>query len=575
MSESPRLVEEADGFRLPSPRLPARKTELTHASGRESTVTPLRGHEHPRRHANSTEPPSRPRSMREAAALVGERRRRAVEEPVGGQSRPRPNGTLTARERIDVLLDDGSFVELDPFARHRATGFGMEDRRPDTDGVVAGWGTIDGRRVCVFAHDNRIFGGALGEVFAAKIHKVMDLAESMGVPMIGLNDGGGARIQEGISALAGFGGIFARNVRASGVVPQISVILGPCAGGAVYSPALTDFVFVVKDKSNMFITGPDVVAAVTGEQIGREELGGALVHSTRTGVATFLADDEVACLEDVRYLLSFLPANNQESPPGATPSDPSDRACERLLDIVPIEPNRVYDVRDVISEIVDDGEYLELQQHWAGNVVCTLARLGGSAVGIVANQPMVLAGALDIDAAEKAARFVRTCDAFNIPLVTLVDVPGFLPGAAQEHSGIIRRGAKLLYAYCDATVPRIQIILRKAYGGAYIVMDSKSIGADLAFGWPSNEVAVMGADAAASIIFRRELAAAPDPQARRAELVAEYTERLMTPYVAAERGLLDDIIDPRSTRATLIRSLELLRTKRQSLPHRKHGNVPL
>lgn len=574
MTESP-LMEEVDGFRLPRPCPPARKTELTYPSGRKSPVTPLPGHEHPGRHANSTEPSSRPRSMREAAALVGERRRRAVEEPVAGQSRPRPSGTLTARERIDVLLDDDSFVELDPFARHRATGFGMEDRRPDTDGVVAGWGTIDGRRVCVFAHDSRIFGGALGEVFAAKIHKVMDLAETMGVPMIGLNDGGGARIQEGISALAGFGGIFARNVRASGVVPQISVVLGPCAGGAVYSPALTDFVFVVKDKSNMFITGPDVVAAVTGEQIGREELGGALVHSTRTGVATFLADDEVECLEDVRYLLSFLPANNQDSPPSVAPSDPPDRQCERLLDLVPIEPNRVYDVRDVITEVVDDGEYLELQQHWAGNVVCALARLGGSPVGMVANQPMVLAGALDIDAAEKAARFVRTCDAFNIPLVTLVDVPGFLPGAAQEHSGIIRRGAKLLYAYCDATVPRIQVILRKAYGGAYIVMDSKSIGADLAFGWPSNEVAVMGADAAASIIFRRELAAAPDPQARRAELVAEYTERLMTPYVAAERGLLDDIIDPRTTRATLIRSLELLRTKRQSLPHRKHGNVPL
>ncbi|MGY1683779.1 acyl-CoA carboxylase subunit beta [Geodermatophilus sp. SYSU D01176] len=490
-------------------------------------------------------------------------------------ARQRALGKLTARERIGLLLDDDSFVELDVFARHRATGFGIEHRRPDTDGVVTGWGTVDGRRVCVYAHDPRIFGGALGEVFAAKIHKLMDLAESMGVPIIGLNDGGGARIQEGVNALAGFGGIFMRNVRASGVIPQISVVFGACAGGAVYSPALTDFVFAVRDAAKMFITGPDVVTAVTGEQITAEQLGGAEIHATRTGVVAFLAEDEAGCLEDVRYLLSFLPSNNQEQPLPIVSSDPPDRSCDALLDVVPVEPNRAYDVRDVVAEIVDDGEYLEVHSLWAGNVVCVLSRLGGQVVGIVADQPSVLAGVLDIDAAEKAARFVRTCDAFNIPLVTLVDVPGFLPGSEQEHSGIIRRGAKLLYAYCDASVPRIQVILRKAYGGAYIVMDSKSIGVDLSFAWPSNEVAVMGADAAANIIFRKEIAAAPDPQARRAELLGEYTDRLMTPYVAAERGLVDDVIDPRATRSVLIRSLEMLRTKRPELPHRKHGNVPL
>ncbi len=505
-----------------------------------------------------------------------ERRHRAMNgtDPEA-TARQRAQGKLTARERIALLLDEGSFVELDPFARHRATGFGMEHRRPDTDGVVTGWGTVDGRQVCVFAHDPRIFGGALGEVFAAKVHKLMDLAESTGVPIVGLNDGGGARIQEGVNALAGFGGIFRRNVRASGVVPQLSVVLGACAGGAVYSPALTDFVFAVQDNAKLFITGPDVIAAVTGERISPEDLGGAAIHATCTGVATFVAEDEAGCLEDVRYLLSFLPSNNQEEPPAVVSSDPSDRNCEALLDLVPVEPNRSYDVRDVITEIVDDGEYLELHAQWARNIVCALSRLGGQVVGIVANQPSVLAGVLDIDAAEKAARFVRTCDAFNIPLVTLVDVPGFLPGSDQEHEGIIRRGAKLLYAYCDATVPRIQLILRKAYGGAYIVMDSKSIGADLSFAWPSNEVAVMGADAAANIIFRKELAAAPDPEARRAELVAEYAERLMTPYVAAERGLVDDVIDPRTTRSVLIRSLAFLRAKRPALPHRKHGNVPL
>jgi acetyl-CoA carboxylase carboxyltransferase component len=554
------------------PLRPPHGAEAAH----EASVTPLGPRRGAGAQSSGPSSPAAPRNLREATSGLTRRRRQVVDGPDPGATvRRRAQGRLTARERIDLLLDESSFVELDPFARHRATGFGMEQRRPDTDGVVTGWGTVDGRRVCVFAHDARVFGGALGEVFATKVHKLMDLAESMGVPIVGLNEGGGARIQEGVDALAGFGGIFRRNVRASGVIPQLSAVFGPCAGGAVYSPALTDFVFAVRDAARMFITGPDVVAAVTGERITPEDLGGAMVHATRTGVATFLADDEASCLEDVRYLLSLLPSNNQEEPPSVDSSDPADRDCEALLDIVPLEPNRAYDVRDVMTEIVDDGEYLEVHERWAGNVVCALTRLGGAVVGIVANQPSVLAGALDIDASEKAARFVRTCDAFNIPLVTLVDVPGFLPGADQEHAGIIRRGAKLLYAYCDATVPRVQVILRKAYGGAYIVMDSKSVGADLSFAWPSNEVAVMGAEGAANIIFRKEIAAALDPEARRAELVAEYADRLMTPYVAAERGLVDDVIDPRNTRAVLIRSLALLRTKRPVVPHRKHGNVPL
>ena len=514
-------------------------------------------------------------SLHEASAALRARKKLATSGEEEGTRRQRALGKMSVRERVDALLDDGSFVEIGLHARHRSAGFGLERSRPDTDGVVTGWGTVDGRKVFVYAHDFRIFGGSLGEVFAAKIHTLMDLAAATGAPVIGLNDGGGARIQEGITALAGFGGIFARNVSLSGVVPQISVVLGPCAGGAAYSPALTDFVFTVKDKTNMFITGPDVVEAVTGETTTREELGGAVTHATRTGVASFLVDDESSCFDEVRYLLSFLPSNNQEEPPYfASPDQPS-RRCDELLDIVPAEPSRSYDVRDVIEVIVDDQDFLEVQPMWATNIVCAFARLDGHVVGIVANQPLVLAGSLNIDAAEKAARFVRTCDSFNIPLVTLVDVPGFLPGIDQEHAGIIRRGAKLLYAYCEATVPRVQVILRKAYGGAYIVMDSKSLGADLSFAWPSNEIAVMGAEAAASIIFRKELAAAPDPLQRRKELVADYTERLMTPYIAAERGMVDDVIDPGQTRMILIRSLEMLRSKRASSPQRKHGNIPL
>src|SRR3954469_18811806 len=490
-------------------------------------------------------------------------------------ARQHDRGKLTARERIDLLVDPGSFVELDMLARHRAVGFGIENNRPLTDGVITGWGTVDGRKVFLFAQDFTIFGGALGEVYAEKIHKVMDLAESVGAPFVGLNDGGGARIQEGVVSLAAYGGIFLRNVKASGVVPQISVILGPCAGGAVYSPALTDFIFMVKGKSLMFITGPDVVKTVTGEDVTQEQLGGAMTHSTKSGVATFVADDEESCLQAVRYLLSFLPSNNLEDPPYFAPTDDPDRSCDQIHELMPDSPNRPYDMKKVVADIVDDGEFFEVFPLWAMNIVCGYARLDGHVIGIVGNQPQVLAGCLDIDASEKAARFVRTCDAFNIPLVTFVDVPGFLPGTNQEYSGIIRHGAKLLYAYCEATVPRVQIITRKGYGGAFVVMNSKSIGADLAFAWPSAEIAVMDANGAANIIFRREIESAEDKVAKRAELVEQYRERFANPYNAGERGYVDDVIDPRETRRVLVESLEMLRTKKEKLPQRKHGNVPL
>ncbi|MBJ7512917.1 MAG: acyl-CoA carboxylase subunit beta [Acidimicrobiia bacterium] len=490
--------------------------------------------------------------------------------------RQHARGKLTARERLDLLLDPESFVELDMLARHRAHGFGIENTRPLTDGVVTGWGTIDGRKVFVFSQDFTVFGGALGEVFAEKIHKVMDLAESVGAPMIGINDGAGARIQEGVVSLASYGGIFHRNVKASGVIPQISVIMGPCAGGAVYSPAMTDFIFMVKGTSNMFITGPDVVKSVTGEEVTQEELGGALTHATKSGVANIVCEDEVACLAQVRYLMSFLPANNLEDAPYFEPDDDPMRDCDALLGLIPDAPNKPYDMKKVIADIVDDGEFFEINALWAMNIVCGYARIGGMVVGIVGNQPQVLAGCLDIDASEKAARFVRTCDAFNIPLVTFVDVPGFLPGTEQEYGGIIRHGAKLLYAYCEATVPRIQIITRKGYGGAYVVMNSKSIGADLAYAWPSAEIAVMGAQGAVNIIFRKEIAEAGDKGAERTtELIEEYTERFANPYNAAERGYVDDVIEPRETRRVLVRALEMLRTKKEQLPQRKHGNVPL
>jgi len=484
-------------------------------------------------------------------------------------------GKMTARERIDYLLDEGSFEELFMLARHRAHGMGLEASRPYTDGVVTGFGTIDGRRVCVFSQDFTIFGGALGEVFAEKIHKLMDLATSTGVPMIGLNDGAGARIQEGVVSLHSYGGIFHRNVAASGVIPQISAILGPCAGGAVYSPAMTDFIFMVQGTSHMFITGPDVVKTVTGEDVTLEELGGAMSHATKSGVATFVSADEKACLDEIRELLSYLPSNNLEEPPLLSSDDDPERETPELVDLMPKSPNQPYDMKQVITAVVDDGEYLEVHAHWAMSITCGFARIDGRVVGIVGNQPAVLAGVLDIESSEKAARFVRTCDAFNVPLVTFVDVPGFMPGTDQEYGGIIRHGAKLLYAYCEATVPRVQIITRKAYGGAYVVMNSKSIGADLAYAWPSAELAVMGPQGAVEILYRRELASATDPAARRAELVEEYTERYANPYIAAERGYVDDVISPADTRKVLARSLAMLASKREELPHRKHGNVPL
>ncbi|MEU6226711.1 acyl-CoA carboxylase subunit beta [Streptomyces sp. NPDC047042] len=488
--------------------------------------------------------------------------------------RQHAKGKLTAHERIELLLDDGTFQEIETLRRHRSTAFGMERRRPHSDGVVTGWGEVHGRTVFVYAHDFRVFGGALGEAHAAKIHKLMDLAEAAGAPLVSLNDGAGARIQEGVTALAGYGGIFRRNTRNSGVIPQISVMLGPCAGGAAYSPALTDFVFMVRETSQMFITGPDVVQAVTGEQVSMNGLGGADVHGGTSGVAGFVHDDEESCLEEVRYLLSLLPQNNRELPPVESSADPADRSNDSLLHMVPSDPNQAYDMREVIQEVVDNGEFFEVHELWATNIVCALARLDGHVVGIVANQPASVAGVLDIYASEKAARFVSMCDAFNIPLVTLVDVPGFLPGVDQEHKGIIRHGAKLLYAYCNATVPRVQLIVRKAYGGAYIVMDSRSIGADISLAWPGNEIAVMGAEGAANVIYRREIASADDPESLRRQKIKEYRTELMHPYYAAERGLVDDVIDPRDTRHVLIRSLDMLRSKHADLPSRKHGNPP-
>lgn len=517
----------------------------------------------------------RPSTLTEATAWLAARRQVARTGDELATHKRHAQGRLTARERVELLLDEGSFLETDLFARHRASGFGLERRRADTDGVVTGFGEIHGRPVAVVSHDARILGGSLGETFAAKVHKVQDLAEAAGVPVVVLNDGGGARIQEGVPALAGFGGIFRRNVRASGVIPQISVVAGACAGGAAYSPALTDFVFMVRSSSTMFVTGPDVVAAVTGEQVSATDLGGPELHAGSTGVATFVAEDEQQCLAEVRYLLAFLPANNTEPPPSYEPADSPERRCPELMGLVPSDPRASYDVREVIRSVVDDGEFLELHESWARNVICALARLDGHTVGVVANQPAWLAGALDIDAAEKAARFVQTCDAFNIPLVTLVDVPGFLPGTDQERSGIVRRGAKLVHAYCAATVPRISVVLRKAYGGAYIAMDSKSIGCDLAFAWPSNEIAVMGPEGAVDIVFRRDLAAAADPVARRAELMADYRDALVHPLAAAELGLVDDVIDPAETRRVLVRGMALLRTKSVGAPARRHANGPL
>jgi propionyl-CoA carboxylase beta chain len=489
--------------------------------------------------------------------------------------RQRAAGKLLARERLEKLLDPGSFVELDRFVLHREVEFGMRERRPRGDAVVTGHGAIFGRKVFVFSQDFTVFGGSLSEVFAEKICKVMDMAAKYGCPVIGINDSGGARIQEGVVSLAGYAEIFWRNVQCSGVVPQISLVMGPCAGGAVYSPAITDFVLMVEGSSYMFITGPDVVKTVTGEEVTFEELGGAATHASKSGVAHLTAPDEDACLEDARYLLSFLPQNNLERPQWFAPSDPVDREDPELDTLVPENPNRPYDIKQVIARVVDDGEFLEIQPLFAENIVCGFARLGGHPVGVVGNQPRSLAGVLDIDSSTKAARFVRTCDAFNVPLVTFVDVPGFLPGTAQEWGGIIRHGAKLLYAYAEATVPKLAVITRKAYGGAYDVMSSKHIRADFNFAWPSAEVAVMGPEGAVNIIFRNELAEADDPEARRAELIADYRERFANPYTAAERGYVDDVIEPRRTRPVLVDALQTALAKRELRPPRKHGNIPL
>ena len=489
--------------------------------------------------------------------------------------RQHARGKMTARERVEYLLDDDSFQELDLLARHRASGMGLEARRPYTDGVITGFGTIDGRKVCIFSQDFTVFGGSLGEVFGEKIHKIMDLAMSIGVPVIGINDSGGARIQEGVVSLASYGGIFFRNVQASGVVPQISVIMGPCAGGAVYSPAMTDFIFMVRETSHMAITGPDVVKTVTGEDVTLEELGGAMTHATKSGVATFVSADEKACLDDVRYLLSFLPQNNLEEPPAVESLDDPERLCPELVDLLPSSPNQAYDMHRVIGAVVDDADFLEYHPNWARNLVCGFGRIAGRVVGIVGNQPQVLAGVLDIESSEKGARFVRTCDAFNIPLLTFVDLPGFLPGTSQEWGGIIRHGAKLLYAFTEATVPKLTVITRKAYGGAYDVMASKHMLADFNFAWPTAEVAVMGPEGAVNIIYRREIAGSPTPEERRAQLIEDYKAHFANPYIAAERGYIDDVIIPHETRPKLIAALQTLQTKRQPGPRRKHGNIPL
>ena len=483
-------------------------------------------------------------------------------------------GKLTARERIEALLDKDSFQEIDQFVRHQSTGFGVEDKKPLGDAVVTGHGTIDGRTVFVFAEDFTVFGGSLGKVVADKICKILDLAIDTGAPVIGLKDSGGARIQEGVDSLDGYGRIFERNVHASGVIPQISVIMGPCAGGAVYSPALTDFVFQVDQTSHMFITGPDVIKAVTGEEVTMEELGGATTHASKSGVTHFVYPTGEDALEAVRYLVSFLPRNNMEMPPYYAPGDRADRLDDSLDAIIPDSSNHPYDITKVVEAVLDDEEFLQVHELWAKNIVVGLGRLDGHTVGVIANQPAVLAGTLDITAAEKGARFVRFCDAFNIPLITFVDVPGFLPGVDQEHNGIIRHGAKLLYAYCEATVPRISVITRKAYGGAYLVMNARGIGADLVFAWPSAEIAVMGAQGAVNIIHRRELSGADDADARRTELIEDYESKFNNPYVAAELGLVDEVIEPRETRVKLIRAMEMLRSKRVTLPTKKHGNGP-
>jgi len=484
-------------------------------------------------------------------------------------------GKLTARERIDQLLDPGSFVELDRFVTHRCSDFGMQDQKVLGDGVVTGHGTVDGRRVFVFAQDFTVFGGSLSAAYASKICKIMDLAMKVGAPVIGLNDSGGARIQEGVESLAGYADIFLRNTLASGVVPQISAIMGPCAGGAVYSPAITDFIFMVEGTSYMFITGPDVIKAVTHEEVTKEDLGGASAHAAKSGVSHFTAPDDRACIAKVRELLSFLPSNNTEDPPVVACADPIDREIPELDHMVPVESNKPYDIKKIIQAVVDDGHLFEVHEHFAMNIVCGFARVGGRPIGVVANQPAVLAGVLDIDASIKAGRFVRFCDCFNIPIVTWVDVPGFLPGVDQEHNGIIVHGAKLLYAYCEATVPKVTVITRKAYGGAYDVMSSKHVRGDVNLAFPTAEIAVMGSDGAVNIVYRKEIDEAADPVAARAEFSAQYRETFANPYKAAELGFVDEVIYPHLLRQRLATSLEMLKNKRLDNPPKKHGNIPL
>lgn len=496
----------------------------------------------------------------------------------GGEDRieaQHKRGRLTARERIDLLLDKNSFREVDMFVTHRTTDFGLDERKYLSDSVVTGWGTIEGRLVYVFSQDFTVFGGSLGEVHAEKICKIMDMAIKNGAPVIGLNDSGGARIQEGVVSLGAYADIFLRNTLASGVIPQISAIMGPCAGGAVYSPALTDFIFMVRNSSYMFVTGPDVVKTVTHEEVTFEQLGGASVHAEQSGVCHVAADNEADTLFMIRMLLSYLPQNNMEDPPRGDTSDDPLRKDERLDTIIPADPGKPYDMKEVIRMIVDHGQFYEIHEHYAANILTGFARLNGQSVGIIANQPTVLAGVLDINSSEKAGRFVRFCDAFNIPIITFVDVPGFLPGTDQEHNGIIRSGAKLLYAYCEATVPKLTVITRKAYGGAYDVMSSKHIRGDLNFAWPSAEIAVMGPDGAVNIIFRKELAEAEDPIAKKAELVASYRQKFANPYIAASRGFIDDVIEPKETRLRLINGLSMLSNKRDTNPPKKHGCIPL
>ncbi len=496
----------------------------------------------------------------------------------GGEARieaQHKKGKLTARERLDLLLDPGSFKELDVFVTHRTSDFGMGDKKFPGDGVVTGHGRVDGRLVYVFSQDFTVFGGSLGEMFAEKVIKIMDLAMRNGAPCIGLNDSGGARIQEGVLSLGGYAEIFFRNVLASGVIPQISAIMGPCAGGAVYSPAMTDFILMVKESSHMFITGPEVIKAVTGEEVSFEELGGAMSHNQKSGVAHFAAESEEHCIEMIKTLISYLPSNNLDDPPRLDTGDDPNRTDEELGKIVPAESDQPYDMRDIILRVVDNGEFLEVHEHWARNIVVGFARLDGYSIGIVGNQPKVLAGTLDINSSTKGGRFVRFCDAFNIPLLTFVDVPGFLPGSAQEYGGIIRSGSKLLYAYCEATVPKMTVITRKAYGGAYDVMCSKHIRADINFAWPSAELAVMGPDGAVNIIFRKEIQAADDPKKKAEELVSDYREKFANPYIAAQMGYIDDIIEPQDTRPRLVDALHTLLNKRETRPAKKHGNIPL